>query len=293
VKALFLINARSGKRRSYDVAEVIRGACDWLDHEVRPCGSIEELDGVIAGAVRDGFDVVYAVGGDGTVHEVAKRLIGTPLALGILPTGSGNGFARHVGLPTAPRDSLLACRGGRIETIDTAEVNGKAFVGVMGVGFDAYVADRFAASTTRGLRTYLRAGLLGYASYRPEEYSITVDGEETRRTAFVLAVANSSQYGNNARIAPLASLQDGLLDVVVIRDASLLRAPLMIARLFAGTIHRSRGVNAAQGREIIIRRGAPGPAHLDGEPLTLPETLHVTVRPQSLRILVPERTGRL
>ena len=293
MKALFLVNPRSGTRRDYDMAEVIRGACDWLEHDVRPCGSLEALDGVIAEAEREGFDVVYAVGGDGTVHEVAKRLVGTRLALGILPTGSGNGFARHVGLPSGPRQSLLACRGGRIETIDTAEVNGHPFVGVMGLGFDAWVADRFASSTTRGLQTYLRVGLRGYATYRPEEYAVTIDGAETRGTAFILAVANSSQYGNDARIAPLASLQDGLLDVVTIRSASLWRAPSMIIRLFNGTFHRSAGVHCVQGREITIRRAAPGPAHLDGEPLTLPETLHVRVRPRSLRVLVPEGIARL
>lgn len=293
MKALFLINERSGTRRRYDVRELIRGACDWLEHELRPCNSKEELDGVIAGAARERFDVVYAVGGDGTVHEVAKRLIGTGLALGILPTGSGNGFARHVGLPTAPRDSLLACRNGRIATIDTAEVDGRPFVGVMGIGFDAYIAERFASSTTRGLRTYARETLRGFAAYRPEEYALAIDGAETRRTAFIIAVANSSQYGNDARIAPLASLQDGLLDVVVIRDKPLLRAPLMMARLFAGTIHRARGVDAAQGREIVIRRAAPGPAHLDGEPVTLGETLTVRVRPASLRVLVPDDAAKI
>lgn len=293
MKALFLINERSGTRRRYDVRELIRGACDWLEYEIRPCNSKEELDGVIAGAARERFDVVYAVGGDGTVHEVAKRLIAMPLALGILPTGSGNGFARHVGLPSEPRASLLACRGGRIETIDTAKVNGLPFVGVMGLGFDAWIADRFAASTTRGLQTYVRVALRGYTTYQPEEYALSIDGVETRGTAFVLAVANSSQYGNNARIAPLASLQDGVLDVVAIRRAPLWRAPAMIMRLFAGTLHRSGGVDAMQGREITIRRGSSGPAHLDGEPVTLPETLHVRIRPRSLRVLVPDGIARL
>jgi YegS/Rv2252/BmrU family lipid kinase len=294
LKALFLINTRSGKRRDYDLHELIRAECGWLEHELRPCRSKDELDEVIAGAAAAGFDVVYAVGGDGTVHEIAKRLIGTPLALGILPTGSGNGFARHVGLPTAPRHALLACRGGRIVTIDTAEVNGRPFVGVMGIGFDAFIADRFAASTTRGMRTYVREGLRGYATYEPEEYELTVDGATSRRRAFIIAVANSSQYGNNARIAPLASLQDGLLDLVVIGRASLLRAPLLLTRLFNGTLHRSRAVHAVQARSITIRRPSPAPAHLDGEPVAdLGGTLEVRIRPMSLKVLVPADKARL
>jgi YegS/Rv2252/BmrU family lipid kinase len=294
LKALFLINTRSGKRRDYDLDALIRANCDWLEHELRPCQSKEELDGVIAEAAVNGFDVVYAVGGDGTVHEIAKRLIGTPLALGILPTGSGNGFARHVGLPTVPRNALLACRGGRIVTIDTAEVNGRPFVGVMGVGFDAFIADRFAASSTRGMRTYVREGLRGYVNYEPLEYELTIDGATSMRRAFVIAVANSSQYGNNARIAPLASLQDGVLDLVVIERASPLHAPMLLARLFAGTLHRSRGVHAVQGRNITIRRPSPGPAHLDGEPVgDLGRTLEVRVRPLSLKVLVPAGEARL
>jgi YegS/Rv2252/BmrU family lipid kinase len=294
LKALFLINTRSGKRRNYDLGALIRANCGWLEHELRPCQSKDELDEVIAGAAAKGFDVVYAVGGDGTVHEIAKRLIGTPLALGILPTGSGNGFARHVGLPTVPRNALLACRGGRIVTIDTAEVNGRPFVGVMGIGFDAFIADRFASSTTRGMRTYVREGVRGFATYAPEEYELTVDGVASTRRAFVIAVANSSQYGNNARIAPLASLQDGVLDLVVIERASLLRAPLLIARLFLGTMHRSSAVHAVQARAITIRRPSPGPAHLDGEPVgDLGRTLEIRIRPQSLNVLVPEGKARL
>jgi len=205
LKALFLINARSGKRRGYDLDALIRANCDWLEHELRPCQSKEELDEVIGSAAAQGFDVVYAVGGDGTVHEIAKRLIGTPLALGILPTGSGNGFARHVGLPTVPRNALLACRGGRVVAIDTAEVNGRAFVGVMGIGFDAYIADRFASSTTRGMRTYVREGLRGYVRYEPEEYELTIDGTTSTRRAFVIAAANSSQYGKDRKSTRLNS----------------------------------------------------------------------------------------
>ncbi|HKO58553.1 MAG TPA: YegS/Rv2252/BmrU family lipid kinase [Thermoanaerobaculia bacterium] len=293
MKALFLVNERSGRKRDFDVSDVIRRTAPF-EHEIVGCARKEDVDAILDRAESESFDIVYAVGGDGTVHEIAKRLIGTPLALGILPTGSGNGFARHVGLPPAPRHALLACRGGRVVTIDTAEVNGRPFVGVMGVGFDAFIADRFASSTTRGMRTYVREGIRGFRTYEPEEYEMTVDGATSTRRAFVIAVANSSQYGNNARIAPLASLQDGLLDLVVIERASLLRAPLLLARLFAGTLHRSRAVHAVQGRAITIRRPSPAPAHLDGEPVgDLGTTLEVRIRPLSLKVLVPAGTARL
>jgi diacylglycerol kinase (ATP) len=289
MKTLFLVNARSGVNRRLDLAPLIRESWEW-EHEIVACGPTEDLDDVIRSAAANGVRICYAVGGDGTVHEVAKRLVNTDLTLGILPTGSGNGLARHLGLPLELRASLRACSALRIETIDTATANGMPFVNTMGIGFDAWVADAFSSAGTRGLQTYVRVGLRGLARYAPEEYELTIDGETTRRRAFVIAVANASQYGNNARIAPLASLQDGLLDVTLIEHASLLRIPILAARLFAGSLHRARGVSTFRGRRITITRLTAGPAHLDGEPVTMPESLTIEIVPRSLRVIVPEST---
>lgn len=287
MKALFIVNERSGKKRDYDVAEVIR-ASRAFESTVLSCGRKEDLDAMIDTAERDGMEVVFAVGGDGTVHETAQRLIGRTPALGILPTGSGNGFARHIGLPLDPAGALDSCRGGRIVSIDTALVNDHPFLGVMGIGFDAMIADRFASSTVRGLETYVKEGLRAFTDFKAEEYEVTANGQTIRQRAFVVAIANSGQYGNNARIAPLASLQDGLLDVVIINDTHLLDAAFLLARLFSGTIHQAKGVTTLQTPELTIRRPAAGPAHLDGEPFTLGAELHIRVVPRSLRLLVPD-----
>jgi YegS/Rv2252/BmrU family lipid kinase len=294
VKSLFLVNAKSGTRRKYDVRELIRETCsDWTaGYEILASERKEDLDAMIDDAERNGFEIVYAVGGDGTVHEIAKRLIGRKLALGILPTGSGNGFARHIGLPLEPRASLRACNARRIVTIDTAIVNDMPFLGVMGIGFDAVVADRFANAGTRGLATYVKVGARAFFSFAAEEYEIEVDGRELKEKAFVIAIANSGQYGNDARIAPLASLQDGLLDLVIVAKQSLPSALSLIVKLFRGTVNHARGVTSLQGKSIRVRRAAAGPAHLDGEPLTLPAELNVRVVPQSLRILLPDATTR-
>jgi diacylglycerol kinase (ATP) len=290
MKALFVLNERSGAKRGYDIADVIRAATAF-EHEIVPCSRKEDLDGIIERAERNSVEVVFAVGGDGTVHETAKRLIGRSLALGVLPIGSGNGFARHIGLPVDPAAALTSCRGGRIETIDTATVNGHPFLGVMGIGFDAIVAERFASSSVRGLQTYLREGLQAFTAFKAEEYDVTANGTTKRQRAFVIAVANSGQYGNNARVAPLASLQDGLLDVVVVDDTDFINAAFLMARLFSGSFHRAAGVTTFQTTEVTIRRPTPGPAHLDGEPLTLSEELHVKIAPRSLRLLVPDTTS--
>jgi diacylglycerol kinase (ATP) len=295
MKCLFVVNARSGPRRNVDIARLIREHCErvQMPFELRPCERKEDLDGVIAHAERERYDVLFAVGGDGTVHEVAKRLIGKDVALGVVPTGSGNGFARHVGLPLVLEASLATCTSGRIATIDTATVNGLPFLGVMGAGFDALIAHRFAESTKRGMRTYVKKGLSAFAEYRPGEYEIDIDGETFRRRAFVVAVANSSQYGNNARIAPLASLQDGLLDLVTVENVSIFSALPLLVRLFNGTIHRSSRAKVAHGRRIVIRREKAAPAHLDGEPMMLPAELDVRIVPSSLRVLVPSSVLRL
>jgi diacylglycerol kinase (ATP) len=292
VKALFVVNERSGKKRTFDLHAVIRKAVRY-EHEILGCGRKEDLDGIVDRAESEGFDVVYAVGGDGTVHETAKRLIRRKPALGILPTGSGNGFARHIGLPLEATAALKSCSGARIVSIDTARVNDHPVLGVMGIGFDATIADRFASSTVRGLETYVREGLRAFAGFKPEEYEIALNGQTLRKRAFVIAIANSGQYGNNARVAPLASLQDQLLDVVIVDDTQLLRAPFLLARLFTGTFHRSAGVTSLQTAEVVIRRTADGAAHLDGEPVTLPAELHVRVVPSSLRLLVPDAAGKL
>jgi YegS/Rv2252/BmrU family lipid kinase len=286
LKTLFLINARSGTNRKRDVASLIERTCDW-DYEIVPCGSKEELDYVIASARTRGVRAVFAVGGDGTIHEVAKRLIGTDVALGVIPTGSGNGFARHLGLPIDVRKAIRAVCDLRVETIDTATVNGTPFINMMGIGFDAWIADAFANAGTRGMLTYLRVGLRGLAGYESEEYEVTVDGVTTRHRAFVIAVANASQYGNNARIAPLASMQDGILDVTVIEHGPLLRVPILAAQLFGGKFHRARGVLTMRGRSIVLRRAAAGAAHLDGERVTLPSILTIEIVPGSLRVIVP------
>jgi len=293
MKPLFVFNRRSGRRRNLDVPAIIREHYDLTnaDYELFACDAKKDLDELVARAQRDRFDVLFAVGGDGTVHELAKRLIGTEIALGIVPTGSGNGFARHVGLPMATRKTLAASQTGRIVTIDTATVNGIPFVGVMGAGFDAAVAHRFGA--TRGLRNYVREGIAEFMRYKPAEYEIEIDGKTMRRRAFVMTVANSSQYGNNARIAPIASLQDGLLDLVAIADVSLWSALPLIVRLFNGTMHRAANATAAQGARIVIRRESEGPAHLDGEPVILGAELDVRVVPNSLRVLIPAGTNRV
>jgi diacylglycerol kinase (ATP) len=296
MRILFLVNPRSGPRRDRErLQDAIHSEARRLalDFEVVLSQSKEELEDILQTAEKSGVDVVCAVGGDGTVSEIGKRLIGRGMALAVLPLGSGNGFARHLGIDLDPMKALRGIPGGRIERIDTGRVNGVPFLGVCGIGFDAVVAHRFASSSVRGLRTYLREGVIGYVTYRDEEVDLIVSNNRRHGGAFVLAVANSSQYGNDARIAPLASLQDGLLDVCIVRRFPLLAAPFILRSLFQGTLNRSRYVECMKVSAITVERTREGPAHIDGEPLILPSTLAFEVAPRSLSVLVPASTGRL
>ncbi|MGH9457144.1 MAG: diacylglycerol/lipid kinase family protein [Thermoanaerobaculia bacterium] len=289
----FIINPASGRRRDLDrLGEAIARRCGraGLAASVRRCDRKEDLDALVADAKRERVEALIAVGGDGTVHEIGTRLIDSPIALGILPAGSGNGLARHLGIPMDMVSALDAIASSRVEPVDTGLADGRPFLGVAGVGFDAEVAHRFGLRGKRGLETYVREAILLLRGYRPADYVVTVDGETIRSRALLVTVANSSQYGNEARIAPAASLRDGLLDVCILADPPLLAVPLLLRRLFTGQLRDGSGVTIRRGRTIEIAREAAGKAHVDGEPIELPARIRFTVHPGSLRILRPAGT---
>ncbi len=280
----FIVNPIAGRRRR-SMEEIIR-QCRGDRCEIRTWASVGDIDRIVDD-IGDDVDIVAAVGGDGTVHEVGKRLVGRRQALAIIPTGSGNGLARHLGVPLDPVKAIDGLDQCRVETIDVGRINEEIFLGVCGVGFDAIVAHRFAAAGTRGIETYIRQGVLTYASYDREHYSISIDGDELEIDAFLIAVANSGQYGNDARIAPFASLQDGLLDIAVLRSGSLIKAPILLYQLFTGALHDSRNIMIRQARRIRISRAAEGPAHVDGEPVMLPSTLDCSLIERGLNVCIP------
>ena len=290
MKALFLINVRSGTRRSDETVAAIEAYCAGTESISRweMCRTREELDETFVAAAADGFEAVVAVGGDGTVSEMGRRLVGKGLALGIIPTGSGNGLARHLRIPLNFSGALDVIREGHRASIDTATVNGIRFLSIAGVGFDALIADRFEKSGMRGFVSYAKESGLAIAGYERETYRVSVDDEEFReQEAFLLAVANSTQYGNDARIAPLASLTDGLLDLCIVPKPPWGELPSTLARLFRGELHHSSALTIRKGKKVVVERLAPGPAHVDGEPLELGERLEFRVEPLALEVIVP------
>ena len=237
--------------------------------------------------VRRGFSPIIAWGGDGTVNEVASALAFQDAVLGIVPTGSGNGLARELGISPRPERAIATAAGGIDRTIDVGELGGRLFVNLAGVGLDASVASLFNRLAGRGLLRYVQATLSTVFSYVAEVYIITAGGETFEDRALIVALANGRQYGHGALIAPHARLDDGLLDLVVVGPLGPLRALWGLRRLFNGTIDREPDVSMRTASSITISAGQPIRFHVDGEVVEGSETLTATVHPGALRVRVP------
>lgn len=242
-------------------------------------------------ALGQGATLVAGWGGDGTVNEIASALAFTEARLGILPSGSGNGLARELGIPLEPRDALAVAFDGPDRTIDAGEIDGRLFFNIAGVGLDARVAHRFAAGglVRRGFARYIEITAQELLTYHPDEHAIAVDGCVTRSRALVVAIANGRQYGNGAIVAPHATVDDGLLDVVVVEQRPLVLTLLHVPRVFAGSIDRVPGVITRRGTTIEITSGEPVVYHVDGEPFVGPASITARVRPAALRVRAPLR----
>lgn len=239
-------------------------------------------------AVARGCDVVVAVGGDGTMNEVARALVDSPAALGLIPRGSGNGLARHLGIPLAPSAALAALLASSPRLIDVGEANGRVFFCAMGAGFDAAVLTHFERLPMRGLSAYLVAATRLFFRYRCESYALHLGSElAPAQPALLVAVANCDQFGNNARLAPGARADDGLLNLVLIPPVNFFSALPLLARLFAGSLDRSPRVRRWTGDHFVITRETPGPMHVDGELVETTAAISIRLRPAALRVLAP------
>lgn len=242
-----------------------------------------------------GYYAVVAVGGDGTVNEVASGLRDTQTALGIIPMGSGNGFARHAGIPLRLNGALEMLNHAEPIACDYGLVNDRPFFVTCGSGFDALISEEFHKAGKRGFSSYVEQIVKRVFSYKPEQYELIVrqpDGtEETvfNDKAFLITAANCNQWGNSAIIAPKASVQDGKIDLAIVSPFSLILAPGLALGLFTKTIDQGVHVNTIQTGEAILRRETAGPFHLDGDPVEMPAELHIRVVEEGLRLLVEKR----
>ncbi len=238
---------------------------------------------------RMGFDAVVAVGGDGTVNEVARGLRDTKTAMGIIPMGSGNGFARHLNIPIRPVKAIEMLNHSEPISVDYGLANGKLFVSTCGTGFDALIADHFAGSNRRGFTTYLQNILKDVFSYTPQSYHLVGDGLDVTHKAFLITFANANQWGYEALIAPKASVQDGKMDIMLMSSHALLGSASLALRLFAGSIDDSHFMDTLRAREVTLIREEAAPFHIDGDPVEMEKDIHIKMVENGLRVLVEKR----
>jgi len=286
---LFIINPISGIGKQKNIEELIRDNIDASSYEyqvkfTKGPGHGTEL---AKEAVASGMDVVVAIGGDGTVNEIGQALVGSSTALGIIPTGSGNGLARHLKIPFQFKKAIEVINRCKIRKIDTATINDQVFLSIAGVGYDAFVAKKFADAPKRGFFTYFRIVSNEYSQYRPRKYILEVDGRIIKRRALSITFANSNQFGNNTSIDPNAKLDDGLIDVCVVRRVPLWLVPLYVPALFFKTFHKTQYMEIIRAKKAVVTRKKGKTIHLDGDPSQTGKVLEMRVNPLSLNIIVP------
>ncbi|MBR5672900.1 MAG: diacylglycerol kinase family lipid kinase [Muribaculaceae bacterium] len=284
-----IINPVSGIGRKDKIPRLIDTAVDHDRYDVSIIAT--EYPGhareIAAQAVRDGVDIVVAIGGDGTVNEVGSALCGSDTTLAIVPNGSGNGLARHLRIPMNASRALHLINDGVKGKFDYCTVNGKPFFCVCGMGFDAAVSNKFANEGTRGFITYIKTTLTEYLNYKPQAYKIDIDEQSMTDKAFVIACCNAAQYGNNAYIAPRATMQDGLIDVTVMHPFNPAASPLIGARLFLRQLNYDNHVSIYRGKRVVIERRHDDVIHIDGDPVMMPARIAIENVAAGINILVP------
>jgi len=294
LKARFIFNPYSGRNRRNPylrdrAAAFIRER--GLDATVVSTERPRHATELARQAVAEGCGLVVAIGGDGTMNEVATALVDTPAVFGLIPCGSGNGLGRHVGIRKPGHGAFRTLLDGRPMPIDTGLVNGFAFFNAMGLGFEADIAVRFSRQTSRGLAGYIRVGLPSFFAHKPETLKVRYAGRMAHLEAFTLAVMNSDQYGNDARVAPGAKLDDGRFELISVPQVGFFGACGMLYRLGTDSFDQVKAVSRLSGAEFVIERAKPGWIHTDGEPRATTSKLEVTLKPRSLRIMVPVATA--
>jgi YegS/Rv2252/BmrU family lipid kinase len=268
-----------------DVAQIIT----WLvpddfdvhiKHTTRPQHATE----LTKEAIASGADTVVAVGGDGTVNEVGCGLINSDVALGVIPCGSGNGFARHLKIPMSLKGAVKRVIANECRTIDSAEINGIPYFATAGLGFDAEVGWQFADFGKRGFISYVQVTTQAFFKFKPKTYHLIIDGQKRETTAFLINFANAGQYGNNAWIAPSASLSDGLIDVCILKSFPIGHVPGILFRLFNKTLTQSKYYEVIRAKEIEVID--PTKYHIDGEPMRTDGHMTIRVVPNSLKVIV-------
>lgn len=289
-KIIFIVNPISGHHNKNHFPNLVESSIDKnkYDYTIVFTEYANHATELTMKAIDDGYEYIAAVGGDGTINEVAKCMIDKEQTLVIIPFGSGNGLARHLGLPFKVEKLIKdVINNGKKYKIDTATMNGVPFISLAGIGFDAMIADYFAKDENRGFLTYAKLITEKYPNYRQKEYTLIMDDKTTIECKpFFVTFANSSQFGYNAEISPKASVQDGLLDVCIFKKPNILEVPIVATYFLAKQIDKSNFIDIYKAKKIQVIRKVDEVANVDGEPVEMSKDIIVEIKPLSLNILL-------
>jgi YegS/Rv2252/BmrU family lipid kinase len=284
----FIYNPISGIRKSIRFEELIRHNLDpdKFEYVIRETKSPKDAMRLASAAVQDKFEIVVAAGGDGTINEVVQGIGNSPIILGIIPMGSGNGLARHLDISLEPEKAVKAINKLNTKTIDIATINGYPFASIAGLGFDARVANKYRKLKKRGFYGYFRVVTQEFFSYREREYTLTFNDQKLTRKALLLSIANSNQFGYNTVIAPTAQADDGLLDIVIVKKFPLGELPRMLGLLFTGKIDQSPYIESFKTKEIFIVRKRGKRVNIDGEAIKMGNEIFIRILPGAIKVIV-------
>lgn len=295
-KIVFIMNPISGTTSKAGIPELIDRTLDKekFDYEIYMTERPGHASEIAVEAKKAGVDIVVAVGGDGTVNEVARSIVHSRTALGIIPCGSGNGLARHLMIPMNLRKAIEIINVCEIHALDFGIVCGHPFFCTCGMGFDAFVSQKFAEAGKRGPITYVQKVLEEGVRYKPETYELQDENGTNRYKAFLISCANASQYGNNAYIAPQASMRDGLMDVIIMEPFDILEAPQISIDMFNKTLDKSSKIKTFKCKKLHIHRKSPGVIHYDGDPVMAGEDVDIEIQEKGIYMIVnPDANKRL
>jgi diacylglycerol kinase (ATP) len=289
VKIAFIFNPISGRKSRFDLHKIIHNYLDNTKYapeiiETEYAGHAKEL---VKDCLKKGIKIIIAVGGDGTVNEVASSLHKSGATLGIIPKGSGNGLARSLNIPIDARKAVECINNGHLTTIDIGAINKKFFFCTCGTGFDAKVGHKFSKSKKRGFITYIKTIFREYGAYLPKKYRLKIDGKNLVRRSFLVTVANAGQYGNNAYIAPKAKMNDGKFELCLFKPFPWYTSLFLSFRLFARTIDKSKYIETIQCQSIVFRKKKKYRFHIDGEPVKFNGKVKINIIPAALNVIAP------
>lgn len=288
-KICFIVNPVSGIGRQKVIEKLIDQLLDRtvFEYEIQYTKAAKHATELAKDAALRNFDIVVAVGGDGSVNETAKGLIGTKTAMAIIPAGSGNGLARHLKIPIDIKKAMDVINSGTITTVDSIRFNDETFVNVAGIGFDAHIGWEFAKFGKRGFSSYLKVIMREFPKYKARKYELEIDGQTIYPEAFLISFANGSQWGNNAYIAPTADISDGIMDIAILKNFKFMSALSIGYKLFKGSLHESAHLEIIKAKEVKVKQPSTI-AHIDGEPIEIGNEIHIQVTPRSLHVVIPK-----